>query len=64
MTRQERHTAAADWRATKTMPVPKPHVDVTPERVLNIAILAMAIVSALVFARSAVEWFLSLVHRI
>ncbi len=64
MTRQERSTAAAEWRDAKTLPVPKPRIDVTPERVLNIAIAVMAIISALVFARSAIEWLAAVMHRV
>jgi len=64
MTRQEQSTAAAEWRATKTLPVPKPRIDVTPERVLNIAIVVMAIISACVFARSAIDWLAAVMHRV
>ena len=64
MSRQEQRTAATDWRATKTLPVPPPRVDLTPERVLNIAIVIIAIVSALVCATSAIDWVVSVVHRV
>ena len=64
MSRQEQRAAAADWRATKTLPVPPPRVDVTPERVLNIFTAVIAIVSALVCATSAIDWVVSIMHRV
>jgi hypothetical protein len=59
MTRNERITEAAEWLATqqtKAQPVPVPHIDVTPERVLNWMIAAVLIVSVIALANGAIQW--------